>query len=217
MDPRTPPRLGASTPSRVIGRFVLLGDPDLLVLVDQADLGPGFPPTAFHRNDDGQWTDDAPELSADLRMAAMGVDSADLDGDGLPDYCITDIGPLRCLLSAGGSAYVESGVALGLSPSAPEDLRVWAAWSVDLLDLDDDGRLDVATAAGEFDAPPEDREHPDALWRGVDGGFEEVLDLGYGSVEDHYGLASADLDGDGGLEIVLVAPDAPAHFPESTQ
>ena len=94
------------------------GDLDLLAL---SDLGP---PSAFWRNDglvDGvvQWVDDGASLGAALEIAAMGIDSADLNRDGVLDYCISDVGPPRCLLSDGLGGYVEGAHALGFDIAEP--------------------------------------------------------------------------------------------------
>jgi enediyne biosynthesis protein E4 len=176
------------------------GDVDLLALSDLGNIG--RPPTALYRNDDGELTNVAPTVGADLAMAGMGVDVADLNGDGRLDYCMTDIGPVRCLMSS-EDGFIEGAAAMGLQ--SPDVEGVWSGWSADLVDLDHDGRLDFVVAA----APPPNGQaeldvQPDGWFRGVDGGFEEVgTGLGLADEDYHWGLATADLDGDGFAEVVV--------------
>ena len=197
------------------------GDLDLLMGSDRAFFG--FPNTAFYRNDgndaDGPiLVDDAPDVGADLPMSAMGIDGTDLNGDGDLDYCITDVADrLQCLLSTGDGTWAEGADSLGLSvdPARHPDWEGgqgyrWVGWSLELIDLDNDGLLDGAAAAG----PPPDfgnvglsdasAVQPDALWQGTDGGFvERGVELGFGDGAAHFGLATADLDADGTREIVI--------------
>lgn len=176
------------------------GDLDLLALSDLGNIG--RPPTALYRNDGGALANVAPEVGADLAMSGMGVDAADLNGDGKLDYCLTDVGPVKCLLSS-EEGFVEGASALGLG-TPPID-GVWSGWSADLVDLDNDGRLDfVAAAAPPANEQGELEEQPDGVWRGVEGGFEEVgAELGMDDRAYHWGLATADLDGDGFVEVVV--------------
>lgn len=201
------------------------GDQDLLVA---SDIGGQFPPSAFYRNDgvgdDGVPTliNDAPALSADLAMSAMGVAVHDLNEDGVLDYCMTDVGPLRCLLSDPGGEYVESGLYLNLQSEEAERADRWSGWSLELVDLDNDGALDAVAAGGD---PGEEEgagmgddpalfDHPDSLWRGQpDGRFEDVTAAaGFGHLDDHFGLAAADFDGDGFRDIAVFGTDGPPLY-----
>lgn len=210
------------------------GDQDILLVSDRSPMG-GYK-TAFFRNENGQFTDDAPSISADLGINGMGLGQADINEDGLPDYCMSSIAPtLVCLLSDGDGGYYEGGSALGLfhrfsdNPTVPEEtteseLAVlesqWSPWSVEMTDLNNDAKPDAATVAG---VPPEMGSilhadiswfQPDAIWQGTTFGFvERTKETGFGNLgmNSRYGLATADLDGDGWLEIITagynVEPD----------
>lgn len=190
------------------------GDLDLLVLSDHGDLD-SRPGVAFFRNDGalaGEPTlvDDAPELGADLPMNGMGFDGWDADRDGDLDYCLTDIGTLKCLLTEGGG-YVESAAALGLSVPADSDPAEWIGWSIDAVDLDNDGWVDIAATGGHHpslvEAEPENL-HRDGLWAGSAEGFFDVSETtGYHEEGHHYGQIAADLDGDGALELATLGRD----------
>ncbi|MCO4772872.1 MAG: CRTAC1 family protein [Deltaproteobacteria bacterium] len=186
------------------------GDLDLLI---PSEFGMESEPTAFFRNDgpDGDWvglTNDAPLLGADLRIAAMGIDAADLNGDGAMDYCISDFGPVQCLASQDG-AYDEGAERWGIVAPAGIDDRDFAAWGVELVDLDADGFLDLVTAAGAPTAE-DTRPQPDQLFMGSVDGFVDVgEEVGFADPDWHYGVASADFDGDGFRDLIIGDWDEP--------
>jgi len=186
------------------------GDQDLYVPNDWPHEGA---PSVFWRNDgvadDGKPTliDDAGSLGANLEMAAMGIDSADLNADGLLDYCITDVGRPLCLVSLSDGGYAEGGSALGIYPETNEgeDFLSTVGWSLDFADLDNDGWVETLQASAPDSVAVENElyEVADLLWRGLpDGTFEDVSEeAGFADLTDHLGLITADLDGDGWLEI----------------
>lgn len=191
------------------------GDGDVLV---PSDLGiAGRPPTALYPNDGAPsgWRDAAREYGVDLAMSAMGIDTADLNGDGRLDACITDIGRPKCLLSS-GDGFVEGGLALGLTEPDLGGLQTWSGWSMDLADLDHDGLLDLAAVGAPPGGPvlAEYGDQPTVLWRGEAEGFvQDDAGLKFPPDDYRWGMATADLDGDGWLELVLAGREqAPRVF-----
>ncbi len=193
------------------------GDLDVFVPSEFGWLGV---PSALYRNDgpDGddrlRLEDVAPELGADLEVGAMGIDSADLNGDGRLDYCVSNFGPLRCLLSYGDEGWIESAAAIGLDlPDEVPDWQ-WSAYTVEFADLDHDGYDDVVVVAGPPNRDDEGNDHPDALWRGLpDLEFEDwSQELGFDSSNRHFAAATADFDGDGWLDVVVSGTEGPAEL-----
>lgn len=188
-------------------------DPDLLVSSDFAEAADRtqVPPNAFYRNDgvgsDGQvnWVNDAPTLGIDVVMSGMGFSTGDYNEDGALDYCISDIGRLRCFLTDAGG-YYDAGRAMGLYPANAES-DGWSAWSMDILDLNNDGLLDAFASGGRAadDELAGDVLQPDLLFRGDGPGVltDVTTDFAFGSSLDDYGAAAADFDDDGFLEIVI--------------
>ena len=196
------------------------GDQDLLVAADRG------PPSSLYRNDgldgDGrlQLVDEAAARGLALEMAAMGIDSADLNGDGLLDYCISDIGPPRCLLSDNSGSFIESSLALGITPQTWVGLEGTVGWSLELVDLENDGLLDLVQVSGPDTgaAMDGDMDLPDLIWQGqADGSFLDRSEaLGFADLHAHYGLAAVDLDGDGFLDLVTSGPgDRPPIYMNS--
>ncbi len=200
------------------------GDADLLAPSDRPF--PPLGPTAFYRNDTAaagtlDLVDDAPDVGADLYVGGMGIATSDLNADGILDYCITDFEPqLRCLVSHEATGtWSRQGIELGLAtdPTAHPGFvsESWDGWSIEMVDLDNDGALDVAVAAGSPDSLS-GPVRPDALWQGglsspSDPGslrFEErSAETGFNLGAEHYGLATADFEGDGYRDIVIAARD----------
>lgn len=181
------------------------GDLDVLLLKDQGDH------SGLLRNDgvgaDGLpiFTDVAAALGFDIDWNAMGMDSADLNDDGMLDWCVTDNGPPVCLLSS-DSGYIHASAALGTLPSQPVGALGSLGWSLELADLDNDGHVELIQASGRTDWRSE--RYPDLLLRGLPGGrFEDVSAAwGVDSTDDHYAAAAADFDNDGFLDLVMTGP-----------
>ena len=186
------------------------GDPDLLAL---SDIGPPTgeaQPNAFYRNDGGVFTNDADELGLGFVMAAMGVVTGDWNEDGGLDYCVSDLGPLRCFLSDAAGWY-DAGHTMGLLADHAEVPHEWSGWGLAVEDLDNDGFVDVAAAGGAaLGGEALAGSYADGLWRGTGPmSFESATPAAFADTTDHYGLVAVDLDGDGYLEVVTSGSGAP--------
>ena len=192
------------------GAFVDLdGDKDQdLLLVN--DFGAVYEPNQAILNDGGSWTLAAPGSGLDLAIEGMGLDIADLDANGIPDFLISDWGRAELLLGLGPFAWYDAAQAVGLTPSTPRD----TGWGGTFGDVDNDGDLDIAMAFGPaagnpedlcFDLPPQAEKQPDALWlQGADRTFTEVSETwGVASEGNDRAAALVDLTGDGWLDLLV--------------
>ena len=195
------------------GLGVVFGDLDDDGWVDlyvANDLDPNF---VFHNRGDGTFEDisllsGAAFSDTGMAEAGMGVDLADLDGDGRLDIVVTNF-------ALETNAFYKN-VGLGLfidsrfpSSIAEPSLR-YLAFGVAALDLDHDGDVDLAIANGhildnaeELSAVGEYAQVNQIMENLGDGRFSERRNTGFDQVRVSRGLAYGDLDRDGDLDLVI--------------
>ena len=148
--------------------------------------------------------------------ASMGVTMADFDEDGDDDLYTTDFGPNHVWLwDAPTSTWVDDDGALGLDLGF-SDVGSFVSWGAVVLDLDRDGRIELAVATGSPNPhfSCEDLVQPDFLFRSAAPGvFDDVSAAAGLAVSrtcaapteplDARAFVPADLDGDGDDDLVL--------------
>lgn len=192
------------------------GDVDVFVANDS---NPNF----VYRNDGkGTFTEIGTWSGAGLNgngatQAGMGVDAADVDGDGLQDIFLTTFAQDSATLfgNLGGLLFRDDSARHSLKASTREALK----WGCSFLDADNDGDADLIIVNGhiypQVDAEPELREtyRQQPLVLRNDGG--RLTDVsrrsgpGMQLAVSARGMAVGDFDDDGNLDVLVSAIDSP--------
>jgi hypothetical protein len=178
-------------------------DDDLYLLNDFGAIA--YPNRLLRNNGDGAFT--TPDSDLDLTMDGMGAGVADFNRDGLPDFALSDWGTFRLMLST-GDAWYDAALASGVVVDGKARVT---SWGVNAVDMNNDSYVDIVStfgpALGNSDNPTykyNPANQPDALWlQDADGSFTEVAEAWGLSDRNHgRGVVSADLNGDGWLDMV---------------
>jgi hypothetical protein len=192
------------------------GDVDVFVANDS---NPNF----LYRNDGkGHFTEVGAWSGAGLNgngaaQAGMGVDAADVDGDGLQDIFLTTFAQDSATLfhNEGDLLFLDVSVAQGLKAATREVLK----WGCSFLDADNDGDVDLVIVNGhiypQVDTNPDLHEsyHQQPLLLRNDNG--RLVDVsrragpGMQRAVSARGLAVGDYDDDGDLDLLVTAIDSP--------
>ena len=148
-----------------------------------------------------------------VRVWGMGIASADLTGDGMPEYYLTSQGDNKLQVLADGPSEpryrdiaLESG-ATAHRPYAGDVTMPSTAWHAQFDDVNNDGYLDLFVSKGNVEAMPDyaARDPSNLLLGQPDGTFIEGADAaGIVSYARARGAALADLNLDGLLDLVVV-------------
>jgi hypothetical protein len=148
-----------------------------------------------------------------VARAGMGVDAGDLDGDGRPDFVVTNFDHEyhALYLNQGQLPYREATVQSGLARFT----NVYVGWGVRLIDYDNDGDLDLLIVNGHLHEQIESsnrlvkyREPPLLLANQGHAVFEYVSDLAGQAFQQARlgrGLATGDFDNDGCMDAAFVS------------
>ena len=142
-------------------------------------------------------------------QAGMGVDCADVDGNGLPDIFVTNFSEeLNSLYkNIGGGIFEDVSATAGMG-SAFATL----GFGTKLFDVDNDGDLDIHITNGhvidnvKLYTPAFTYAQKDLLFENVSGRFRNVTDKAGAALQAPRvgrGLAVADFDNDGDLDVVI--------------
>ncbi|HBE68523.1 MAG TPA: hypothetical protein DDW52_10285, partial [Planctomycetaceae bacterium] len=197
------------------------GDQDLLAVSDGAA-------NRMYRNDRGQFVEAALEhgVAFDLKGTAngsMGVDAADITGDGLSEILITTYTQqLPTLFENSPGAFFSDTTrirAVGIS------LRPHVNWAVGLMDFDNDSDTDIFVCNGHFlrnaDVLPEVTRFavPNALLLNSDGRFAPNSDQQIETDQpdaSSRGAAFEDFDNDGDIDCIILNCGSAAQVLENT-
>jgi enediyne biosynthesis protein E4 len=175
----------------------------------------------FRNNGDGTFTETALEADCALdpdgnQLGGMGVDAADVDGDGRPDIFVTNFTQQTnaLYLNRGDGSFAEETYPLGLGPVS----LAYSGFGTRFLDYDNDGSLDLFVANGHpFE--PISKVYPDItyaeppqLFERAGKAFREVAAAHGVALRRQYlgrGLAAADYDNDGDTDLLILNSGAP--------
>jgi hypothetical protein len=192
------------------------GDQDLYVANDS---NPNF---LYRNNGDGTFTDVGSWSGAGLSgegmaQAGMGVEAADFDGDGRIDLFVTNFAQDSATLyrNLGGLLFEDVSVGIKLKAITYNALK----WGCALFDADRDGTGELMIASGhiypQVDEAPQLREsyrQPPLLLRVEPAGMTDITpDAGpaFALKASARGLALADYDADGDVDVLLTQMDGP--------
>ncbi len=151
-------------------------------------------------------------------ISGMGVDFRDLDNDGYPDICLValDNETFPIYRNTGKGSFVEVTEQSGMAALS----RPMAGYSPTIADFDNDGWKDIFVTRGHVQslasAPRLSIEQPNTVFRNLGGMKFSALTAEAGPnsfpPSRHRGSAIGDLNGDGRLDVVVSAINAPAEI-----
>ncbi len=152
-------------------------------------------------------------------ISAMGVDAADVDGDGRTDLAVTALAgeTFPFYRNEGGGAFRDAGVTSGLGALTVRR----SGWGIVFGDFDNDGAVDLFTANAHVNDRIEQFEasaylEPNRVYRNTGKGrFRDVSSTAGDAFQRpaaHRGALAADFDGDGRLDVVSTTLGGPAEI-----
>ena len=143
-------------------------------------------------------------------ISGMGADFGDIDGDGRFDIVMTGLKneTYEVFLNQGKGEFEDGSAATGLLSLS----RLWNGWGCGLVDLDNDGWLDLFVAGGGLDTGD---AQPNRVFRNQSGRFVDVsaqVGAEFARPALHRGAVFADFDRDGRIDAAVTALNAPIEL-----
>lgn len=152
--------------------------------------------------------------------AGMGVDAADFDNSGVAGIAITNFDDEMIALyrPQGRGAYEDAAIQTGVGQASRKSLGFGCAF----LDINLDGRLDLAAVNGHIDETVRNiagnhgyAQAPHLFLNDGKSGFHDVaaqIGAGFATPKVARGLAYGDFDRDGDLDLLLTTNQGPAYL-----
>jgi hypothetical protein len=143
-------------------------------------------------------------------LSGMGADSGDITGDGRFDLVMTALKNESCdvFLNRGHGEFEDGSVQTKLMSLTHSH----SGWGCGLVDLDNDGWLDLFVAGGGVDT---DDPMTNRIFRNLGGKFVDVSNdagVGLATPRMHRGCVFADFDRDGRLDVAVTSLDGPIEL-----
>ena len=143
-------------------------------------------------------------------ISGMGADFGDIDGDGRPDLIVTGLKneTFEVFLNQGNGVFDDGSAQTGLLTLS----RPWSGWGCGLIDLDNDGWLDLFVAGGGLDVQD---AQPNRIFQNNRGRFKDVSSQSgpvFAQTALHRGAVFADFDRDGRIDVAVSALNAPLEL-----
>jgi enediyne biosynthesis protein E4 len=143
-------------------------------------------------------------------ISGMGAAFGDIDGDGRPDIVMTGLKneTWEVFLNQGHGVFIDGSARTGLLNLS----REISGWGCGMVDLDNDGWLDLFVAGGGLDTPDAESNH---IFLNREGRFTDVTDeLGtdFARPALHRGVVFADFDRDGRVDAAVSVLNAPLEL-----
>ena len=144
------------------------------------------------------------------QISGMGADFRDFDGDGLPDILMTGLRgeTFELFRNNGKGAFDDASASSNLLNLS----RPWSGWGCGLVDLDNDGSLDVFIACGGLDT---DDPQSNRVLRNQGSHFTDVSSTAgpdFAVPRLHRGVAFADFDNDGRIDAAVTSLNEPMEL-----
>ena len=143
-------------------------------------------------------------------ISGMGADFGDIDGDGRPDIVMTGLKneTYEVFLNQGRGVFDDGSARTGLLNLS----RKWNGWGCGLIDLDNDGWLDLFVGGGGLDTQD---AQSNRVFLNRSGHFEDVTDAvgnEFSRAALHRGVVFADFDRDGRMDAAVTALNQPMEL-----
>ncbi len=164
------------------------GDSDLYITHDNTDSN------LLYQNDGaGHFTDVSVEAGVALEALGMGTDFGDINNDGLLDIYVANLFENVMYINNGDGTFSDISVR-----SRTDDYGM--GWGITFLDFNNDSRQDIYIANDSYFSP-----YPNVLYQNIGGNYFQPVDLGEPVCSEMggYGTATADIDRDGFLDLVV--------------
>jgi enediyne biosynthesis protein E4 len=153
-----------------------------------------------------------------MEISGMGADARDVDGDGHPDifFVALERESFPLFRNNGKGAFIEITNRTGLAHAS----ELMAGYGPVIADFDNDGRKDLFVSRGHVQAPEmsvrwQIDQHNTLFWQSENGRFAALTaEAGFteGPQRRHRGVAFADLNNNGRLDLVVTALEAEAQL-----